>query len=206
MQDKARGIRNAFRESVLQFIDVVERVPPDAWDKPGLGEWSIRELVAHVFRAMDSPTVYAEPGGPVAAESAAGYYVQAMSSPRVHEEVAERARESAELLDDDPAEAVLARVSGTLAVIDSLHDSAPVTTSIGAVQLIDYLPTRVLEIVVHTLDVAQAAAVPVELSHDALTVTLALLGEIAVAHGDGAALAMALSGRRSLAGDFNVLG
>ena len=129
-----------------------------------------------------------------------------MSSPRAHEEVAERARESAELLGDDPAEAVLARVSGTLAVIDSLDDSAPVTTSIGAVRLIDYLPTRVLEIVVHTLDVAQAAAVPVELSHDALTVTLALLGEIAVAHGDGAALAMALSGRRSLAGDFNVLG
>ena len=68
------------------------------------------------------------------------------------------------------------------------------------------MPTRVLEIVVHTLDVAQATAVPAEPSHDALTVTLALLGEIAVAHGDGIALAMALSGRRPLAEDFNVLG
>ena len=80
-----------------------------------------------------------------------------MSSPRAHEEVAERARESAELLGDNPAEAVLAKVSEVLAIIDSLDDSAPVTTSIGAVRLIDYLPTRVLEIVVHTLDVARLA-------------------------------------------------
>ena len=129
-----------------------------------------------------------------------------MSSPRVHEEVAERARESAELLGDDPAEAVLAKVSGALAIMDSLDDSALVTTSAGAVRLIDYLPTRVLEIVGHTLDVAQATAVPAEPSHDALTVTLPLLGEIAVAHGDGVALAMALSGRQPLAEDFNVVG
>ena len=80
-----------------------------------------------------------------------------MSSPRAHEEVAERARESAELLGDDPAEAVLAKVSEVLAIIDSLDDSAPVATSIGTVRLIDYLPTRVLEIVVHTLDVARLA-------------------------------------------------
>ena len=112
MRDQATGIRNAFRESVLQFVAVIERAPPDAWDKPGLGEWSIRELVAHVFGAMDGPTVHAEQGRPVAAESAAGYYVQAMSSPRVHEEVAERARESAELLGDDSVEAVLAKASG----------------------------------------------------------------------------------------------
>ena len=46
----------------------------------------------------------------------------------------------------------------------------------------------------------------VEPSHDALTVSLALLGEIAVEHGDGVALAMALSGRRSLPEGFNVLG
>ena len=51
-----------------------------------------------------------------------------------------------------------------------------------------------------------SAGVPVETSREALNVTLGLLSDIAVAHGDGIALAMALSGRRSLPEGFNVLG
>ena len=53
MQDRSGEIRNTFRESVQQFVDVVERKPPDAWDKPGLGEWTVRELVAHVVGMID---------------------------------------------------------------------------------------------------------------------------------------------------------
>ena len=90
--------------------------------------------------------------------------------------------------------------------VRKLDDAAPVTTTVGPVRLVDYLPTRVLEIVTHTMDVSNAAGVPVETSREALTVTLALLSDIAVAHGDGVALAMALSGRRSLPEGFNVLG
>ena len=96
--------------------------------------------------------------------------------------------------------------AGTLDAVDALDDAAPVTTNVGPVLLVDYLSTRVLEIVIHTMDVSLAAGVPVETSREALTVTLALLSDIAVAHGDGIALAMALSGRRSLPEGFNVLG
>ena len=142
----------------------------------------------------------------MAAEGAAAYYVQAMSSPRVHEEVAERARTRAASFGDSPVEAARAVVAGTLDAVDALDDSALVTTNVGPVRLVDYLSTRVLEIVIHTMDVSLAAGVPVETSREALTVTLALLSDIAVEHGDGAALAMALSGRRSLPEGFNVLG
>ena len=90
--------------------------------------------------------------------------------------------------------------------VRKLDDAAPVTTTIGPVRLVDFLPTRVMEVVIHTLDIAEAAGLAVEPSHDALTATLALLSDIAVAHGDGIALAMALSGRRSLPEGFNVLG
>ena len=79
-------------------------------------------------------------------------------------------------------------------------------TPFGTLRLVVYLPTPVLELVIHTLDIADAAEVTFEPSHDALNATLALLSEMAVAHGDGMALAMALSGRRSLPEGFNVLG
>lgn len=191
---------------MLQLVDVIERVPPDGWDKPGLGEWTIRELAAHVISALESPAVYEEHNGPPAAESAAAYYIQAMSSPRVHEEVAERARESAALFGDNPTEAARATAARTLQVIEALDDDAPVVTTIGVVRLVDYLPTRALEAVIHTLDIADAAGVSVTPEQDALTVSLALLSEIAVEHGDGTMLALALSGRRGLPEGFNVLG
>ena len=206
MNDRNADIRNAFRESIQQFVEVVERVPSGAWDRPGLGEWSIRELVGHVVGGIDGVVAYAGHLTPVAAEGAAAYYVQAMSSPRVHEEVAERARIRAASFGENPVEAVRAVVARMLDAVDALDDAAPVTTTVGPVRLVDYLPTRVLEIVTHTMDVSNAAGVPVETSREALTVTLALLSDIAVAHGDGVALAMALSGRRSLPEGFNVLG
>ena len=206
MQDRAIEIRNAFRESALQFVGVLERVQPDAWENPGLGEWTIRELVAHVLKTFDGPADFAELDGAPAADSAAAYYVLAMSSPRIHEEVAEGARERATSLGDDLADAARGIVARTLDAVDALEDSAPVATTVGAIRVVDYLPTRVVEIVIHTQDIAAAAGVVFEPSHDALTVSLALLGEIAVEHGDGVALAMALSGRGSLPEGFNVLG
>ena len=206
MKDRATEIRNAFRESALQLVDVLERVPSDAWEKPGLGEWTVRELVAHVLKIFDGPVTSEEQDRPLAADSAAAYYVLAMSSPRIHEEVAERARTRAASFGDSPVEAARAVVARTLDAVDALDDAALVTTNVGPVRLVDYLSTRVLEIVIHSMDVSLAAGVPVETSREALTVTLALLSDIAVEHGDGIALAMALSGRRSLPEGFNVLG
>ena len=162
MNDRAAETRSAFRESVLQFVDVVERVPSGAWDRPGLGEWSIRELVAHVVGVIDGVVADTGHTAPMAAEGAAAYYVQAMSSPRIHEEVSERAREGAAVLGDNPVEAARAIVARTLDAVDALDDAAPVTTTVGPVRLVDYLSTRVLEIVIHTMDISLAAGVPVE--------------------------------------------
>ncbi len=93
-----------------------------------------------------------------------------------------------------------------LGFVEGQGDDAPVTTSIGPVRLVDYLPTRVLEVVIHTLDVAEAAGLTLEPREGGLTFSLALLGEIAVQHGDGAVLALAISGRRAPGEAYNVLG
>ncbi len=73
-------------------------------------------------------------------------------------------------------------------------------------RLIDYLPTRIFELTVHTLDVAKAINLAVEPPPAPLLVTLHLLADLAVATGAGPDLALAVTGRLSLPEGFSVLG
>lgn len=200
------SVKNAFGEAVQQLVDVAGRIPPEGWEKPGLGEWTVRELLSHVVGAIEAPIAYAGQARQIDMDDAAEYYISAMASPSIHQEVAERARQGVERLGDDPASALRAVVARTLAALEEFADDDPMSTSFGTVRLVDYLPTRILEVVVHTLDIAAAAGIPVEPPPDALRVSLALLGDIAVRQGEGAMLALALSGRRSLPEGYNVLG
>ena len=73
-------------------------------------------------------------------------------------------------------------------------------------RLIDYLPTRIFELTVHTLDVAKAINLAVEPPPAPLLVTLHLLADLAVANGAGPDLALDVTGRLSLPEGFSVLG
>jgi hypothetical protein len=72
-------------------------------------------------------------------------------------------------------------------------------------RLRDYLPTRVFELVVHTLDLAAALGLEAEPPPDALAVCLELAASLAQRRGAGPAVLMALSGRRPLPPDFSLL-
>ena len=200
------SVKSAFSEAVQQLVEVVGRIPSESWEKPGLGEWTVRELLSHVVGAVEAPVASAGQARAIDLDGAAEYYISAMASPSIHQEVAERARQGVERLGDDPASALRTVADRALAAIEEFADDEPMSTSFGTVRLVDYLPTRILEVVVHTLDIADAAGVSVEPPPDALSVSLALLGDIAVRQGDGAMLALALSGRRSLPEGYNVLG
>ena len=205
MPDDLNSAREAFRASVRCFVETLERVPADAWDKPGLGEWSIRELTAHVARMLTLAVEYTAQPAPVDTESAAAYYLRAMSTPGVNERIAERARESVGLLGADPVAAARAIGEQALAGMDARDAGASAVTPFGTVGITNYLATRVLEVALHTLDIARAAGIPVALPPDALAFTLRLLADIAVARGDGAELALALSGRAPLPDDYSAL-
>ncbi len=206
MTDEPNNTRAAFGASVRCFVEMLERVPADAWDKPGLGEWSVREVAAHVVRMLDRAVEYSAQPAPVDTESAAAYYLRAMSTPGVNELIAERARESVGLLGADPAASARSIGERTLAAMEALDAVATATTPFGTVGITNYLATRVLEATLHTLDIARAAGIAVTPPPDALGLTLRLLADIAAARGDGDALALALSGRAPLPGGYNVLG
>ena len=205
MTDDLNSTRAAFAASVGCFVETLERVPGDAWDKPGLGEWSIREVAAHVVRMLERAIEYSAQPAPVDTESAAAYYLRAMSTPGVHARITKGARESVGLLGAHPAASARAIGERTLAAMDALDAGASAVTPFGTVGITNYLATRVLEVALHTLDVARAAGITVALPPDALAFTLRLLADIAAARGNGDALALALSGRAPLPGGYNVL-
>ena len=61
MMDSVR-MRDAFIGAVDYFIATVARVPADEWDRPGLGEWSVRALVGHTSRALLTVETYLAAG------------------------------------------------------------------------------------------------------------------------------------------------
>jgi len=69
-------------------------------------------------------------------------------------------------------------------------------------RLIDYLPSRIFELAVHTLDIA--AALPVTVTLPA-AVALHLLADMALQPDKAAALLLAATGRRALPAGFWVL-
>ena len=61
-----------------------------------------------------------------------------------------------------------------------------------------YLPTRTFELAVHSLDIAGALGISLELPDDVLADALALASRITVASGRGSAVLLALTGRAGL--------
>ncbi len=198
--------RETFRQAAGFFVETVSLIPGDAWEGPGLGVWSLRELVGHTARALTNVETYAAtPAKRVELEHPAEYFVAFGKMPNVSETVAERGRQAGRELGSDPAKAVPEIAARVLKALDAMPDSLIIGTPVGGMTLKAYLETRILELTIHTLDIAAAIGSSVEPPQAAMSVTLHLLAEIAVRQGKGPEVALAISGRRSLPQSFSLL-
>ena len=91
-------------------------------------------------------------------------------------------------------------------VLDAAGDDTIIAYDNGGIRFVDYLETRVFELTVHTLDLANAIGVEVEPSREAMGVTLQLLAALAVESGRGAPLVLSGTGRGPLPEGYSVLG
>lgn len=202
--------RTAYDQAATAFRVVVESIGAEQWDRPALGEWTVRELVAHALRALLTVEAYVGVEAPAAdLGGAADYFRVALDDPAVHADVARRARAQAEDLGDDPAAAVAVTVERVLALVDETPDDRVLATFAGGIRLADYLPTRVVELVVHTLDLCAALGREPLLGRLPAAVTLSTLGETAAARPatvDVAGLVRAMTGRAPWPDGCNVLG
>jgi hypothetical protein len=51
-------VREAYRQAVQFFVQVVTQIPDDRWDFPGLGVWTVRDLVGHASRSLANVETY----------------------------------------------------------------------------------------------------------------------------------------------------
>ena len=190
------------------ITDLVRRIPDDAWDGPGLGDWDLRSLVGHASRSFVTVSTYLRaPAEREDLASAVDYVarLREMAAGLGAADVVERGRQAGRDLGDDPAAAVDALARAALSDIAAAGD--PLITVIGGlgIRLSNYLPTRTFELAVHGLDIARAAAVELVLPDDVLEEATVLATRVGVALGHGETVLLALTGRTTLTEGLSVV-
>lgn len=198
-------VREAFTEAAEAFVGAVADLTADDWDLPGLGEWTVRDLVGHTSRALSTAeTCLDRPADRVEIPDAAAYYATAASAIDPGD-VADRGRAAGVALGADPVATVTDLAARSVARVTDAPHGLTVTTVVGGMRFEDYLKTRVLEVTVHGLDVLVATRQQPQLPDRPVRLTLHLLAELALRAGTGSDVVLSLTGRRGLQPGFSVL-
>jgi uncharacterized protein (TIGR03083 family) len=199
-------IREAYEIAAGLFVNTVEQVRPTQWEQPGLGVWTVRDLVGHTSRALLTVEMYlAKPAAQREVMRPVDYFLRAQARLADPGSVAARGREAGMALGPDPIAAVRDIAARVLAQVKTASDEVLVSAPVGGMRLLDYLPSRIFELAVHTLDIAAALPVKVALPEPVAAVALHLLADLALQPDKAVALLLAATGRRALAAGFSVL-
>jgi uncharacterized protein (TIGR03083 family) len=186
--------QRAFADAAQWFVQTAALVG-ERWDRPGLGEWDVRDLVGHTSRSLLTVEMYlARPAATAEVASAADYF-RATGALAGDPAVTARGRDAGAALGDDPAAAVAEIAARVVPLVDSCFGTELVTTIAGGMWLADYLPTRTFELAVHTSDLATALGTPTDVPATAAAQALQVVVDLAVSGGRAGPLLLAATGR-----------
>ena len=195
-----------YADAARAVADLVRRIPSGAWDGPGLGEWTLRELVGHTSRSLVTVVDYfARPVEHEVVADAVAYYLAIQPMLRDETGVSERGREAARELGEEPVARFAELVEEATAVAARTDPDLVVHTIAGGMRAAAYLPTRTFELVVHGFDIAAAADLDFDPPGPVLEETAALAARVSARAGRGADLLLALTGRRPLPDHFSIV-
>lgn len=206
------ALRDAYTASARELVVLARGLPAATLPQPALPGWSVRDLLGHAGRSLTTVATYldaADPG-PVTLQDPLDYFAILSSGYADGDALAERARQAGAALGEDPATTLADLARTTLTRVARARDDAPVATPAGTMRLIDYLPSRVLELTVHRLDLVDAAArlgvsVPSEDPDAGVALSLDVVAGLAARGGGRTAALLALAGRRPLPAGFSAL-
>ncbi|MCR5978089.1 hypothetical protein GDN83_10160 [Gordonia jinghuaiqii] len=190
-----------FTAGAEHLVQVVGLIDDDQWERPGLGEWSLRSLVGHASRSLTTVVSYlgvtylGEPGSTVELDSAGAYFasIQGWGDPAA---VLARGVDAGVALGDDPRGGVAALRTRAVDALSDITDR-PLTTPFGGIWLSQYLPTRTFELAVHGLDITRAIGASVPLPPSVLGSALSTAADAAALTGQGEQALLTLTGRES---------
>jgi uncharacterized protein (TIGR03083 family) len=195
-----------FSAAARAVDEAIAQVPQQMWDGPGLGEWTLRDLVGHTSRSLVTVIDYlARPVAEEVVPSAPAYYRAISEGSFDAAAVTERGRQAGRDLGEDPSSRFSQLVDEAIAVAEGTNADLVVHTIMGGMRVAHYLPTRTFELCVHGLDIAAATGIPVDLPAPAVEEACALAALSAVQRGLGPSLLLAMTGRRALPQGFSVV-
>ncbi|WP_374158863.1 maleylpyruvate isomerase family mycothiol-dependent enzyme [Mycobacterium sp. G7A2] len=208
MTTRTRGRRGVFEAAAGHFADLVRSIADDRWDEPGLGDWTVRDLVGHTSRSLTTVSTYLRTQAVNEdVSSAVDYYVRIRdyAAGMGTDAIVERGRQAGRDLGADPAVAIDHLLARVLDDLDGVDD--PLIAVIGGlgIKLSSYLPTRTFELAVHGIDIARAVGVDRDPPEEVLADAAALAARIGVALGQGPAVLLGLTGRSDLPPGFSVV-
>ena len=165
-------------------------------------------MFAHLVRGMAVISEYLDADLPAQGEilpGAAGYFRTALDAEGVHRGIADRGVASARDMGADRLGRARTVAAATLERVAATADDCVLVHFAGPVRFLDYLESRIVEVVLHTFDLQTACGLEVSAPSGALAVVDAVLVDL-VDRADPVALALALSGRSAAGVRCDVLG
>jgi uncharacterized protein (TIGR03083 family) len=196
-----------FSSAAGSYLELLGDIRDDQWDLPGLGVWTVRDLAGHTARAILTVENYLgqEEPGEATIGSAVGYYTTVYPQFTDAAAVAARGVEAGLWLGTDPVGQVSSALARVRALVENQPESRVVSIGGMGIRLSEYLRTRILELVVHTIDLSRATGIRHTLPDAAIADSLALASATAAAKGEGEAVLLALTGRGPLPEGFSVV-
>lgn len=195
--------------SLVRSYEVEQR-----WEGPSaLAEFSMKGLVGHLLRATGSVEAYLdrdEPSGEVV--TASQYYKEAIEEPDIRSELHRSVRQRGEEAAAGGREAVLAEWDALLSRLEPRLETEPRSRRLRVykdmvITLDQYLITRLVELVVHSDDVAVSAGIaPPALPPSAYDLAIGCLVDVGrLRHGDEAVMRALARRERDAVGALKVL-
>lgn len=167
---------DAFAAEAAATQQTIAQITDDRWAEPGLGEWTVAELVAHLVRAADRTTAYLEqpvPGDEPVCDRVSYFDFDVAAAGAA---VAQRSKDDAARIGTASLGAAFEQAWRlTVEQVEVLGADHLMTTLRGPMHLGEYLGTRVLELTVHHLDLARALGLRASTTDAGLAVTEAIL-------------------------------
>ena len=202
----SQGIRETYLEAGDYFVSIVDSIEIDAFAAPALGEWCVRDLVGHTYRSFTTVLSYsAVPSDKVDFERPVDYFLRLLSSDVNHGHIAERGRAAGLEIIEDPKMMVRGFAMYVKNKLEELSDDHIMGTLTGGMRLIDYLPTRTFELIIHTMDLTKALGLESSPPRRGMETTLQMIGQLALNRGYAQDLILSSTGRDGLARGFTVL-
>ena len=206
MNMSGQEIRETYLEAGEYFAGIVDSIDIDGLEAPALGEWCVRDLIGHTYRAFTTVLSYsASPTQQVDFERPVDYFLSLLSTDINHGQIAERGRAAGLEIIDNPKMMVRGFAMYVTNKLEELSDDHIVGTLAGGMRLIDYLPTRTFELIIHTMDLTKALGMESNPPERGLESTLQIVGQLALHRGHAPDLILASTGRHGLANGFTVL-